>query len=130
MHLVHWRRQVEGKDCHYGCIHFICAELSGSGVLNDDGTVSLARIYILLATSAVNCGISSNSLALVMHEHKGLPYNLYNIVQEMGRANRTQDLPDCFYEVYMSWTCLISTFVCIMTCPDAEERQRMHRSLI
>ena len=73
------------------------ANLPGDPALHDDGTVTLAKIHILLATSAANCGISSNHLSNVLH--KGVPYNLYDVVQEMGRANRTQTLPDCHYDL-------------------------------
>jgi superfamily II DNA/RNA helicase len=83
------------------------ADLPGDGepVWNEDGTVSLGKIQILIATSAANCGISSNFLTNAMH--KGFPFSLYDIVQEMGRVNRTQRLLNCSFTIHASFDCLI-----------------------
>lgn len=62
-------------------------ELDGIGIarFNDDGTVTLSKISIMTATSAANCGVSSNALTLAMHE--GFPFSLYDMVQELGCVN-------------------------------------------
>jgi superfamily II DNA helicase RecQ len=99
------------------------ADLPGEPVWNADGTVTLAKIQILIATSAANCGISSNFLTTAMH--KGLPYSLYDIVQEMGRVNRTQRIPNCSFEIHASFDCLLSTYIRIMSNKDATERSRL-----
>jgi hypothetical protein len=99
------------------------ADLPGEPVWNDDGTVTLAKIQILIATSAANCGISSNFLTSAMH--KGFPYSLYDIVQEMGRVNRTQRIPNCSFEIHASFDCLLSTYIRIMSNEDATERSRL-----
>lgn len=41
----------------------------------------------------------------------------------MGRANRTQTLPNCHYEVHISFNCLLSAFVRVMTTTDKKERR-------
>ena len=87
----------------------------------------MPNILILTATSAANCGISSNDLTRV--KHKGIPFNLYDVVKEMGRADRTQTLDNCSYKVYMSFPCLVSTFSRIMTSPDANERTQLVKGL-
>eukprot|EP00804_Cyclotella_cryptica_P004628 CCRYP_006958-RA/>CCRYP_006958-RA protein AED:0.37 eAED:-0.02 QI:0/-1/0/1/-1/1/1/0/271 len=67
--------------------------LPGDASINPDGSVTLPWILILTATSATNCEINSNDLRNV--KHKGFPYNLYDVVQEMGYVNRTQSMSDC-----------------------------------
>ena len=47
-------------------------ELSGLAKLHEDGSVTLPRISIVTATSAANCGISSNHLTNA--KHKGFPF--------------------------------------------------------
>lgn len=64
------------------------AQLLGLALVNDDGSVTLPRIHIMTATSAANSGVSSNSLSSAMH--KGFPFSMYDMVQEMGRVNRTR----------------------------------------
>jgi superfamily II DNA helicase RecQ len=54
---------------------------------------------------------------------------MYDVVQEIGRANRSQNLDGCSYCVYLSFLCLMSTFVRIMTSSNAQERQRLQMDL-
>eukprot|EP00804_Cyclotella_cryptica_P004679 CCRYP_018232-RA/>CCRYP_018232-RA protein AED:0.18 eAED:-0.09 QI:0/0/0/1/0/0/2/0/252 len=84
--------------------HF--AELRGVGSIHDNGTVSLPKISIMTVTSAANSGVSSNDLSFATH--KGFPFMLYNLVQEMGHINRTQS---------------------IMTNSEANERKRLAKNL-
>ena len=68
----------------------------------------------------------------LMHcKHKGLPPNLYELIQELGRVNRQlRDLPGTnTYEVHASVDSHASLFVRIMTCPDAAERRNLLRSM-
>eukprot|EP00956_Cyclotella_meneghiniana_P040737 scaffold203534_cov92-Cyclotella_meneghiniana.AAC.1 len=103
------------------------AELRGVGCINDDGTVSLPRISIMTATSAANSGVSSNDLSFATH--KGFPFTLYDLVQEMGRVNRTQRMNDCHYQIHASFNCFVSAFVRIMTNSEANERKRLAKHL-
>jgi hypothetical protein len=57
--------------------------------------------------------------------HKGFPFSLYDIVQEMGRVNRTQRLPNCSFVIHASFGCLVSTYIRIMTNKNARERSRL-----
>ena len=52
------------------------ADLPDEPKWNDDGTVTLGKITILIATSAANCGISSNFLTKA--KHKGFPLRTRN----------------------------------------------------
>eukprot|EP00956_Cyclotella_meneghiniana_P018449 scaffold30718_cov36-Cyclotella_meneghiniana.AAC.1 len=103
------------------------SELEGSAKLHADGSVTLPRIIILTATSAANCGISSNDLTNA--KHKGFPFTMYDVVQEMGRVNRTQRMSNCSFEVHCSFNCLVTTYVRIMSGKDAAERKRMVENL-
>ena len=103
-------------------------DLEGLARFNEDGSVSLPRISILTATSAANSGVSSNYLSMAMH--KGFPFSLYDMVQEMGRVNRTQQMSDCFFQVHASFNCFVSAFVRIMTNSEASERQRLANHLL
>lgn len=102
-------------------------ELVGAPNMHEDGSVTLPRISILTATSAAICGISSNYLTNA--KHKGFPFTMYDVVQEMGRVNHTQTQPNCSFEVHCSFTCLITTYVRIMSGKDASERTRMVHNL-
>ena len=90
--------------------------------INEDGTVDLPRISILTATSAANSGVSSNQLKTAMH--KGFPFSYHDLVQEMGRVNRTQLMDDCCFQIHASLSCFISAFVRIMTNKESSERAR------
>lgn len=70
--------------------------------LPDYNDVILPKIQILTATSAANCGISSNSLRFAMH--KGLPSTLYDVLQEMGCVDRkcSAEPGTNFYEVHIN----------------------------
>ena len=48
--------------------------------------VALPRIQIIIGTSAVQCGVSSNDL--IHCKHKGLPPTMYDYLQDMGRVNQ------------------------------------------
>ena len=99
------------------------SHLPGEPIFHPDGSVTLPCILILTAISAANCGISSNHLTNI--KHKGFPRDLYNLVQELGRANRMQDLPDCKYEIHCSFNCVISGYIRIMKNDNAEERSKL-----
>ena len=51
----------------------------------DDSPLTLPRTQFTTATSAANAGMSSNTLQHCKHE--GMPPNMYELVQEMGRVN-------------------------------------------
>ena len=104
------------------------SRLPGEAIFNADGSVTLPRILILTATSAANCGISSNDLTNV--KHKGFPYNLYDLVQELGQANRTQNLPDCKYEIHCSFDCIVTAYIRIMQTETAAERTKLKEALM
>ena len=95
---------------------------AGGIKINEDGTVDLPRISILIATSAANSGVSSSQLKTAMH--KGFPFSYYDLVQEMGQVNRTQLklMDDCCFQVHTSLSCFISSFVRIMTNKELAER--------
>ena len=82
----------------------------------------------MTATSAANSGVSSNHLSMAMH--KGFPFSLYDLVQEMGRVNRTQLMSNCFFQVHASFNCFVSAFVRVMTNSEPTERQRLAGHLI
>ena len=103
-------------------------ELQGEGRINEDGTVTLPKISIMTATSAANSGVSSNHLSFATH--KGFPFTMYDLVQEMGRVNRTQRMNDCYFQVHASFNCFVSAFVRIMTNNEAAERRRLAQHLL
>eukprot|EP00956_Cyclotella_meneghiniana_P031331 scaffold81936_cov56-Cyclotella_meneghiniana.AAC.2 len=97
-------------------------ELPGESSINPDGTVTLPKISVMTATSAANCGVSSNDLSTAMH--KGFPFSMYDLVQEMGRVNRTQQLDNCSFQIHASLDCFVSSFVRLMTNDEYGERMR------
>ena len=60
-------------------------------------------------------------------KHKGMPPNLYEMLQEMGRVNRLLlGLPGTHtFELHVSLDSHVSLFVRIMTSPVAAERQQL-----
>ena len=60
------------------------------------------NLRILPATAAANCGISSDDCHRCYRV--GLPPNLYDLIQEMGRCDCKRDLPagENRYEVHVS----------------------------
>eukprot|EP00956_Cyclotella_meneghiniana_P004040 scaffold4901_cov50-Cyclotella_meneghiniana.AAC.1 len=119
----------DGMKMKTGLMDFFTrfGELQGIACVHEDGTVSFPKISILTATSAANCGVSSNHLSMAMH--KGFPFTIYDLVQEQGRVNRTQRMPDCFYQVHASFNCFVSAFVRIMTNSESTERVRLAKHL-
>ena len=82
------------------------------------------NIQIMMGTSAVNVGISSNTLTTCMH--KGLPPNLYNLVQALGRVDRkqTSEPGSNRYEIHISFDSVVSLYIRLMTNEDSTERQK------
>jgi hypothetical protein len=73
-----------------------------------------ANIGIVLATSAANCGLSS---IYCRHAPRmGMPPNLYNLMQEMGRLNRDDQArePSDKYHIFVSFTLFISLYMRII----------------
>ena len=64
--------------------------------------------------------------------HKGFPFSLYDIVQEMGQVNRTQRMSNCSFQIHASFNCFSSAFVRIMTSNsnEASERKRLAHQLL
>ena len=83
-----------------------------------------ANVRIVLATSAANCGLSSN---YCRHAPRlGMPPNLYDLMQEMGRLNRDDQArtPPDKYHIFVSFSLYISLYLRIM-----KEKQLCERNL-
>jgi hypothetical protein len=82
------------------------------------------NIQIMTGTSAVNVGISSNTLTTCMH--KGLPPNLYDLVQALGRVDRkqTSEPGSNRYEIHISFDSVVSLYIRLMQNEDSTERQK------
>ena len=91
----------------------------------DDKPLSLPRYQVYCATSAANAGMSSNDLKHC--KHKGMPPNLYELEQEMGRVNRLLlGLPGTnSFEVHVSLDSHASLFVRIMSGSVSTERKEL-----
>ncbi|KAL7529642.1 hypothetical protein ACHAWF_003062 [Thalassiosira exigua] len=98
------------------------AELADAVI--DDEMCDQANLRILPATAAANCGISSDLCERCYRV--GLPPNLYDLVQEMGRCDRTRLLPadENRCEIHVSFPIVIDLYVRIMKQKDKAQRER------
>ncbi|KAL7529160.1 hypothetical protein ACHAXR_002820 [Thalassiosira sp. AJA248-18] len=99
-----------------------------SNVINvDDGNPCPPNpnIQVMTGTSAVNVGISSSSISLTICMHNGLPPNLYDLVQALGRVVRTQTAEPGSnkYEIHISFDRVVSLYIRVMQNEDTAERQ-------
>jgi hypothetical protein len=81
-----------------------------------------ANLRIVLATSAANCGLSS---IYCRHAPRlGIPPNLYDLMQEMGRLNRDDQArePPDKYHIFVSFALYISLYMRIMKEKELSER--------
>jgi superfamily II DNA helicase RecQ len=95
--------------------------LDGGPVVNDDGSVCLPCIQIIVGTQSINAGVSSNFVKFV--KQKDLPRNLYDLVQELGRANRLLRDMNCSFEVHLDYSSSTRLFLSCMSNEDSSERQ-------
>ena len=89
---------------------------------DEDVTILLPKVQIVVGTKALQCGVSGN---LIKHAFKkGFPGNLYELVQELGRVDRLRNAEPGTntYEVHVSFESYISLFIRIMQNTDAKER--------
>ena len=101
------------------------ANIDDEGYVEMDGDkVKLVKLQIMPATSATNCGV--NSKWCKVSRHRGLPPNLYDVVQEMGRVDRMLNaLPGTnVYVVHLCFYSVVGLFVRVMKTTDDAERQR------
>jgi hypothetical protein len=94
--------------------------LTAGPVVHDDGTVSLPCIQILVGTQSINAGVSSNFVKFV--KQKDLPRNIYDLVQELGRANRLLVDDNCSFEVHLDFKSSTRLFLSCMSNADPSER--------
>jgi superfamily II DNA helicase RecQ len=81
-----------------------------------------ANVRIVLATSAANCGLSS---IYCRHAPRmGMPPNLYDLMQEMGRLNRDDQArePPDKYHLFVSFTLFMGLYLRIMKAKQQSER--------
>lgn len=92
---------------------------------SDEKPLPLPKNQVVCGTSAINAGMSSNDLKHC--KHKGMPPNLYELVQEMGRVNRLLlGLPGTnTFEVHVSVDSHASLFVRIMSGDVPSERKQL-----
>ena len=89
---------------------------------DEDATILLPKVQIVVGTKALQCGVSGN---LIKHAFKkGFPGNLYELVQELGRVDRLRNAEPGTntYEVHVSFDSYISLFIHIMQNTIAKER--------
>ena len=94
--------------------------LTSGPVVHDNGTVSLPCIQILVGTQSINAGVSSNFVKFV--KQKDLPRNMYDLVQELGRANRLLVDDNCSFEVHLDFKSSTRLFLSCMSNEDPLER--------
>ena len=89
----------------------------------EDGNdaLQLPNLQVVTATSAANCGISSVECDRAYRQ--GIPPNLYDLVQELGRVDRLHSAiaGDHRYEIHMSVPSVVSLFVRIKQEKSKEE---------
>ena len=80
-------------------------------------------MQVVVATSAAEAGISSNSLNHGFQ--KGFPATLYALLQNSGRVNRRMLAAPgtCTYEIHISFDSLILLYLRIMQLVDKDERE-------
>ena len=89
---------------------------------DEDETLLLPKVQIVVGTKALQCGVSGS---LIKHAFKkGFPGNFYELVQELGRVDRlcNAEPGTNTYEVHLSFDSYISLFIRIMQNADAKER--------
>jgi hypothetical protein len=94
--------------------------LTAGPVVNDDGSYCLPCIQILVGTQSINAGVSSNFVKFV--KQKDLPRNMYDLVQELGRANRLLSDDNCSFEVHLDFQSSTRLFLSCMSNEDPSER--------
>ena len=87
--------------------------------------MELDKTQILIGTSAVNAGVSSNDLTHC--KHKGFPPLMYDVCQEMGRVNRLLSAiaGTNTYGIHVSFESAVSLYVRIMKNESASERKNL-----
>ena len=90
---------------------------------------TLPTLWCVPCTSAANCGVSS--LGCTKCYRYGLPPNLYDLVQEMGRVNRLLDgVPgEHGYHVYLNVSTFLSLWIRAQRQTDAHVRERNEMQL-
>ena len=110
-------------DCGIMQKVFLMAAFCGEASLDSEETKP-PLLLIMPATSAANCGVSSNDC----HRSYRLntPPSMYDLVQEMGRVDRNSSQPpgDNRYEVHLSFSGYVSMYLRVMQMTDASERSR------
>ena len=101
----------------------------GSSEDEDDYSLSLPKVQIVVGTKALQCGVSGNYIKHAFK--KGFPTNMYELVQELGRVDRQRNAEPGTntYEIHVSFNSYISIFVRIMQNDDGAERQVQLRQL-
>ena len=96
----------------------------------DDEVCDEADLRILSATAAANCGISSNHC--YRSYRIGVPPNIYDLIQEMGRVDRdrTKAAGENRCKVHVSWPTFVTLFIRVMRGSDSNERKQQMLSLI
>ena len=104
--------------------HFQPDNTAGIAYSNDKDDIVMPRLMVMPATSAANCGVSSNECHCSYR--LGPPPTLYNLVQEMGQVDRDQLLPVGFnrYKIYLSFPLVVSLYVRIMQQTSTSIRDR------
>ncbi len=84
--------------------------------------LQLPQLLILAATTAANCGVRSLQCHCVYQI--GFLTNFYNMVQGMGRCNRSGSLRpgENWYEIHVSYTLCLLLYLRCMHLPDSAER--------
>ena len=101
----------------------------GSSEEDDDDSLALPKVQIVVGTKALQCGVSGNYIKHAFK--KGFPANMYELVQELGRVDRQRNAEPGTntYEIHVSFDSYISIFVRIMQNKDSSERQVQLRQL-
>jgi superfamily II DNA helicase RecQ len=90
----------------------------------------VANLRIVLATSAANCGVSSNFCRYT--PRLSTPPNMYDLMQEMGRLNRDgkERVPSDKYHIFLSIPLYVNIYLRIMREKKEEERAIQLKSLM
>ena len=88
---------------------------------DNDNSVTLPKIQIIVATKSAEAGI--NGKCLKFGRMSGFPNNFYEVVQQLGRVDRGTAKPgENTYETHVDFYSYVSLFVRIMSCDNADER--------
>ena len=100
-------------DCGIMMKVFLMACFSGAKFDDEDATVDLLNILIMPCTDAANCGISSNDCYRAYRY--GLPQNLIQFAQEMGRVDRDHtiqvEVREHRYNLFLSFGIVMNIFL-------------------